>query len=264
MLYLIGIGLNKNHITDEMIEKISSCKKVFLEYYTSFYESSFEEIEEKIHKKISVADRNLVETQIEKEILFPAKEENIALLVIGDPLIATTHTDLLLRSKEIGIKTQTYNNLSIGNTITRTGLQFYKFGKITSIPYFTKSYMPRTPYMIYIDNHRMGAHSLFLLDLDPIKNEYLKAHQALQFLLDIPKVMQEYEELEDKESELLDENSLAIICSRLGFKDEQIFYGNIKELIELDKEKPLQSPVCLIIPGDLHEMEEKYLDQFRV
>lgn len=54
---------------------------------------------------------------------------------MGVPLIATTYTFLLLRAKNEGINFKVYHNISIANLITQTGLQFYKFGKITSIPF---------------------------------------------------------------------------------------------------------------------------------
>jgi diphthine synthase len=269
MLHLIGIGAKKEHITEEMLKAIKSSEKVFLEYYTSFYQCPFEELEKLFGKKIIIANRDLIESQIEEQILKPAKKQDISLLVLGDPLIATTHTDLLLRAKELKVKTKIYNNVSIGTFITRTGLQFYKFGKITSIPFFNEKFMPRTPYLTYLDNHRMGAHSLFLLDLNPSndiaykgKEKYLRASDALQFLLDIPKLMLENEEIVEKDSLAIDEETLAIICSRLGFDDEEIISDSLGALIKIDKTRKLKEPLCIIIPGDMHEMEQKYLDQF--
>ena len=270
-LHLIGIGYKKEQINPEMLEVIKKSKEIFFEYYTSFYQTSFEELEGYLGKKITIANREVVESQIEEKIISPSLTSDITLLVIGDPLVATTHTDLLLRAKEMKVETKLYNNVSIANFITRTGLQFYKFGKITSIPFFSEKFMPRTPYMVYLDNFRMGAHSLFLLDLNPSNDiaykghdKYLEANKALQFLLDIPKLMLENEEIEEKEAAMIDEEMDAIICSRLGFDDGKIVYGSISKLIEYDKTNKLKEPLCVIIPGDMHEMEEKYLQQFKL
>jgi diphthine synthase len=270
MLHLIGIGTKKEHINEEMLKTIKNSSKIYLEYYTSFYETSFEELEKHLGKKIIISDRELVENRIEKEIIEPAKNEDISLLVMGDPLIATTHTDLLLRAEKLNVKTKIYHNVSIANFITRTGLQFYKFGKITSIPFFTPKFMPRTPFLILFDNQKMGAHTLFLLDLNPTDDiankghqKYLKASDALQFLLDIPKLMLKEEEIEEKDAQIIDKETPAIICSRLGFSDEEIVYDNIGGLIKLDKNKNFKEPLCIIIPGDLHEMEKKYLELHR-
>jgi diphthine synthase len=269
MLHLIGIGYKKENLSFEMLEIIKSADEVFLEYYTSFYQNSFEELEEFIGKKITVCDREVIETQIEDKILKPAKDKTIALLVIGDPLIATTHTDLVLRCHDLKVQTKIYNNVSIGNFITRTGLQFYKFGKITSIPFYNDSFMPRGPYLVHLDNHKMGAHSLFLLDLNPSDDvaykghsKYLKAHEAIEFMLRIPKYMVEQEELEEIDSKLIDGETPAVICSRLGFDDEEIVYDTMDGLAKIDKARNFKEPLCLIIPGDMHEMEERYLKTF--
>lgn len=40
------------------------------------------------------------------DILKEAQDKDIALLVVGDPLGATTHTDMLLRAKQMGVKSQ--------------------------------------------------------------------------------------------------------------------------------------------------------------
>lgn len=57
-----------------------------------------------------VADRELCESAID-EILVEAKDKEIALLVVGDPLGATTHTDMLLRAKELGVQSQVIQNI---------------------------------------------------------------------------------------------------------------------------------------------------------
>lgn len=271
MLHLIGIGYKKEHISLEQLEIIKNSQQIFLEYYTSFYESDFADLEKLFGKKIIISDRELIESQIEEKIILPALKEDISLLIIGDPLIATTHTDLLLRAKKLGVECDVYHNVSIGNFITKTGLQFYKFGKITSIPFFNDKFMPRTPFLVFYDNFKMGAHSLFLLDLNPSNDiaykghqKYLKASSALDFLLKIPKIMLENEEVEEKETQIIDEETRGVICSRLGFSDSKIIYGPIRELIAYDKKNNLKEPICLIIPGDMHEMEEEYLEQFLI
>lgn len=271
MLHLIGIGYKKEHITPEMLNSIKNSKKVFLEYYTSFYQDDFDTLSDYIGKEIVIANRELVESRVEDEILFPAKNDDIALLVLGDPLIATTHTDLLLRAKKLKVETKIYNNVSIGNFLTRTGLQFYKFGKITSIPFFSEKFMPRTPFLVYHDNHKMGAHSVFLLDLNPSndiaykgKSKYLRAHEALTFMLTLPDIMLKEEEIEEKDTYIIDEETEAVICSRLGFDDERIVYGTIAQLVVKDKEENFREPLCIVVPGDMHEMEQEYLNQFKI
>ena len=271
MLNIIGIGTKKEHITQEMIQVIQNSDKVYIEHYTNFYQDSFEELEKYLNVTIKTCIREDVESRAKELLLNPSKENNITLLIIGDVLVATTHTDLLLRARVMNIDTKIYHNISIANLITRTGLQWYKFGKVTSIPFFNEKFMPRTPYLQLYDNLKIGAHSLFLLDLNPSNDvaykgheKYLPAHKALQFLLDIPKIMLEEEEIEEKEANCIDNETHAIICSRLGMNDETIWYGTIEELIEKDSQKNLPEPLCIIIPSEMHEIEEEYLKKFQI
>ena len=55
--------------------------------------------------EVILADRDLVEQGAE-EILEGAKTADIAFLVVGDPFGATTHSDLVLRAREMGVPLQ--------------------------------------------------------------------------------------------------------------------------------------------------------------
>lgn len=75
-----------------------------------------------------MADRDLVE-QGSDDILKNADVEDVALLVVGDPFSATTHTDLFLRAKTSGIPCQVIHNASILNAVGCCGLQVIKHCK---------------------------------------------------------------------------------------------------------------------------------------
>ena len=57
------------------------------------------------------------------EILENAENEDVAFLVAGDPVAATTHSDLILRANKKNIKTQIVHNASIFNSVACCGLQ---------------------------------------------------------------------------------------------------------------------------------------------
>lgn len=78
--------------------------------------------EEFYGREIIVADRDCVE-QDSDAILAEAGEVDVALLVVGDPFGATTHTDLVLRAQQRGIPYQVVHNASIMNAIGCCGLQ---------------------------------------------------------------------------------------------------------------------------------------------
>ena len=93
MLALIGIGLAEpGDVTVKGYNIAKQSDKIYLESYTSKLACSHEELEKFYGKKILLANRTFVEDG--KQLLEEAKKENVALLVIGDPLCATTHWDI--------------------------------------------------------------------------------------------------------------------------------------------------------------------------
>lgn len=97
------------------------------------------------------------------DILNGALDEDVALLVVGDPFGATTHTDLILRCKEKGIKFQVVHNTSILNAVGCCGLQLYNFGETVSIPYWTETWKPDSFFDKIISNYKRNLHTLCLL-----------------------------------------------------------------------------------------------------
>ncbi|MFH1839705.1 MAG: diphthine synthase [Nanoarchaeota archaeon] len=238
-LYFIGLGLNdEKDITLKGLEAIKKCKYIYLEYYTSILQTSITKLEKLYKKKITVADRDLVEKKAD-EMLEKAKKSNVAFLVIGDIFSATTHVDLLQRAREKKIKTEFIHNASITSAIGVVGLEVYKYGKITSIPF----HETKTPMQVLNQNQKQGLHTLFLLDLDPITKKFLSINNAIEFLL---------------KNKVKDQ--LAIACSRIGNKNQII---KADKLSRLNKTKWDKFPQCLIIPGKLHFMEEEALEQWK-
>ena len=241
-LYFIGLGLgNEQDISLKALEIIKSCNSVYLESYTSKLSCSKEDLEKLYGKEIIIADRTLVEQKAESTILKDAQESNTAFLVIGDPFSATTHTDLFLRVKQVGIKTEIIHNTSILNAIGETGLELYKFGKTTSIP-FQKDV--RSPIDIYSQNQNMNAHTLFLLDLDPINNKFLTINEAAEYL-----------------SKHIKKTTKAVAIQALTTKDQKIVYATLASLQQAEFTVP---PYCIIIPSKhLHFAEEEALEQWK-
>lgn len=61
--------------------------------------------EEFYGRELIIADREMCESGT-TDMLSGAADRDVALLVVGDPLGATTHTDMLLRAKEMNIPFQ--------------------------------------------------------------------------------------------------------------------------------------------------------------
>ena len=226
MLYLVGLGLNEKSISLEGIEAIKKCKRVYLENYTVEFPYETEKLEKIIGKKIIPANRELVEGN---EIIKEAKNENIALLVYGSPLTATTHITLIQEAEKQKVKYGIIYNASVLDSVAECGLQLYKFGKITSIPNFEADSFIE----IVRENQKINAHSLILVDIGMNFKDAMKR---------VEKAAKEK----------------IIVCSRMGTGEKKIFYGTIREL----ENKNIEAPYCFIIPAKLHFMEEEILTNF--
>lgn len=242
-LYMIGIGLwDEKDITVKGLEAVKKCDKVFLESYTSKLGVPVENLEKLYGQKILLADRNLVEKNAD-EIIKPAKSGNVAFLVIGDVFGATTHTDLMLRAKEEKVKVDVINNASVMNAIGVVGLELYKFGKTTSIPY----HPAETPYNVLRENQASGLHTLLLLDIHADKEKYMTIKEAIGIMLAIE---------ETRKEKIFTKTTLCVGVARLGSPEPKIMAGTAEVLAETDFGAPLH---CLIVPGKLHFIEEDAL-----
>ncbi|MBD3310258.1 diphthine synthase [Candidatus Woesearchaeota archaeon] len=251
-LYLIGIGLdNEKDITLKGLEAVRKCKDIYLESYTSKLNCPTTKLEKLYGKKIFPADRELVEKEAEEKLLKPAKKQDIALLVIGDPMSATTHTDLLLRAKKMKIRTEVIHNASVLTAAGITGLELYKFGKTTSIPFHDKGFEPETHYDVLKGNQNMGLHTLFLLDLKPEQGRYMTVNQAIQSLLEIA---------DKRKDAVFSKDTICIGCARLSSKNQKIISGKAEKLLKKDFGKPVH---CLVVPGKLHFIEEEAVKNWK-
>jgi diphthine synthase len=115
-------------------------------------------------RKVILADRNMVESEAE-QIYQDAKEVNIAFLVVGDPLCATTHTDLILRARKLEVKVEIVHNTSVMGAAASCGLQLYQYGYTVSIPLFEGTWRPSSFYDRIKYNKLGGMHTVCLLDI---------------------------------------------------------------------------------------------------
>lgn len=251
-LHLIGIGLNdEKDITVKGLEIVRSCDKIYLENYTSILSCDVKKLEKFYGKKVILADRNLVETETEK-IVKEALKKDVAFLVIGSPLMATTHVSLILEANKQNVLVKVINNASVFDAVGIVGLQLYKYGQIASIPFYEEFVELETPYTVLKENKKMGLHTLFLLDLNQSEEKFMTVNDGIEILLKIAKKKQGKEKV-------FSSDSLCIGCARLGSDDFVIKAGKAGELMAEDFGKP---PHCLIVPGKMHFMEEECLKTF--
>jgi diphthine synthase len=249
MLYLIGLGLsNEKDITVKGLEAIKNCSKVYLEGYTSLLQVSKEQLEEYYGKEIIIADREMTE-QGDEKIVNEASSNDVAFLIIGDVFSATTHIQLFKLACEKNVKVEVINNASVLNAVGIVGLELYKYGKITSIPFIEDHPQLETPYNVLKENKDM--HTLFLLDLKPGEDKFMTVNSAFEIL----------EKIEERKKEgLISDDTLVVGCARLGCSDFIIKSGKLSEIKKFDFGKPLH---CLIIPGKMHFVEEEVVEMWK-
>ena len=249
MFYLIGIGLfDEKDISLKGLEALKNVDKVYAEFFTShLFGSSFEAIEEVIGKKIEILVRNEVEE--ERKFIDEAKDKDVALITGGDPLIATTHSDFLVTCSKRGIPYEVIHGSSILSSAPAiSGLQGYKFGKVTTIPFPDYNFYPKSPYIAIEENLAMDLHTLVLLDIQAHKERYMTVNEGLKVLMNIKENL-DYDGA-------VDEDTLAMGIARVGSKDVVVKAGKIGELMDYDFGGPLH---CIIIPSKLHIVEAEYL-----
>lgn len=283
MFYLIGLGLgDPSDIGLRGQQIIQKCERVYLEAYTSILLHGAKDALELFHgRPILLADREQVE-QGAAELLSGAETQDVALLVVGDPLGATTHTDLMLRAKETNILVSVISNASVLTAAAITGLDMTRFGEVVSIPFWDDTWRPESFCDKICVNLLHGLHTLCLLDIkvkeQSIENilrnrkvfeppRFMRTDQAAQQLLDTleSRRQRQGQEAEDGSitpadcCSLLTPDTLCVSCVRLGTKEQHNVVASLQEVAERDLGAPLHS---LVVCAPLTELEDRHCRAF--
>ena len=231
--------MDRDSISFGAIETLRSCSKIYLENYTVNFPYALEDLETCYGVEIVELNRENVENE---SILEEAKVSDIALLVYGDALSATTHIQLILECKKKGIDYEVFPNASIFTAVAGAGFSLYKFGKTASMPNWVEHTNKPTSFMDYVKgNLSIGAHTLILTDIG----------------LEIKDAVAQLKEASIKTDIVLPEKVVAI--SGAGTENEKVFYDGLDALVEMD----ISMPFCLIVPGELHFLEEEVVEALK-
>lgn len=247
MLAFIGLGLyGIRDISLGALSFLRRANKIFVEYYTSLLPSfDAKKLEIFLKRNIEIVTRKQLEEESGSKILEAAKKYDVALLIPGNPFVATTHISLRIEAEKKGIRTLVYPAPSIlDGIIIATGLQSYKMGRIVTIVYPDESlgYWPLTPYEVLKENLRLGLHTLFLLDIKASEAKYMTVKEGLNILL----------ETENKVKGNLLKDSVVIGIARATAPDQKVLVGDINTLLNADLGPP---PHSIVIPSLLHPEE---------
>jgi diphthine synthase len=190
---------------------------------------------------IEVRDREAVE-QTPGDVLDDAQTRDVVFLTAGDTMIATTHVDLRLRAHERGIETRVVHGTTAQAAASGlTGLQNYRFGKATTLP-FERSHggegVPDSVRETIKANRKRGLHSLVFLDIDADREAYMRGDDAAGRLVEAWR------------------DDLGVVIARAGSPNPVVQADLLSTLATASFDDPLH---LLVVPGDLHHIERDAL-----
>ena len=241
MLTFVGLGLyDERSITIEGRDAVRGADRAFVERYTSTLGgASVADLEAYHDLKIETRDRAGVERD-PTAILDAAETEDVAFLVVGDPMVSTTHVDLRLRAHDRGIETRIVHGTTAQTAASSlTGLQNYRFGKATTVPFaYGDRPIPGSVVDTIDDNRDRGLHTLCYLDIKAAEDRYLTASAAADRLAPA---------LED---------AVGVVVARAGSPEPQVAADTLARLADREFGDPLH---LLVVPGALHDLEREAL-----
>ena len=246
-LHLVGLGLHDvRDISVKGLERVRSCDKVYAEFYTAILAGTDHEgLAAFVGREITVLDREGVERGA-KRIVEEAAAADVALLTAGDPLAATTHTDLVVRCHDAGVPVRVVHASSIYSAAPGlVGLQHYKFGRTTTLVRPEANWSPTSPFDAIAENHAAGLHTLVLLDIKADEGYFMTAREGLGLLLDLARRVG---------AVWCDESMPVGVVARAGADEPTVATGPLGRLRAMDFGPPLH---CLVVPGAMQVVEEE-------
>ena len=256
-LWLIGIGPGDlDHITERAKRVAKGCSKRYLEGYTAILPP----IEEKRLEAVVGPWERLMRDGVEspENMLDEARVGSVALLVVGDPMQATTHIDLEERCAEEGIGFNVIPGLTAtALAVSLSGLQSYRFGRQVTIPFSDGEYLPTSPFEMICKNKEAGMHTLALLDLDPTgmgleQPRPMTPREAVDHLVRMNERSEEFNQLV--------EDWQGLLLSDLGTEEERVVSGKMREISHIEG----GHIHALIIAAEFSGMEEEAFERRRL
>ena len=183
-------------------------------------------------------------------------------------LRATTHTDLVLRARELKVPVRSIPNASIMSAVGVTGLQLYNFGQTVSMVFFTDTWKPSSFYDRIKENRGIGLHTLLLLDIK-VKEQSIENLARGRRIFEPPRYMtaaqcaeQMLETEEDRSEAVYGPESLAVAVAQVGAVDQRIVAGTLRQLTSADLGPPLHS--LILLGKRAHDLERDYIRDFAV
>ena len=273
---LLLIGMGPGRIGSMTIEARNAAKSADFRRYEAYTALWPENELQSLENDIGPIEKVMrPEVENPAEILELAKQSLVALLVVGDPLQATTHVDLQLQAMESGVECMVFHGISITTLVTGSiGLSNYRFGRQTTITYPYGGWVATSPLEVIAVNLLQNQHTLALLDLDPtgagtgqqVPMQPADAVESLHLMrnklddsidnMDMGSALDSMRKDACKLflSDELNER-IVVLCADMGTDDEKITCTTIGQLSNIEGGRLN----CLIFPAITSEVEERAL-----
>ncbi len=273
---LLLIGMGPGRISSMTIEARNAAKSADFRRYEAYTALWPENELQSLENDIGPIEKVMrPEVENPAEILELAKQSLVALLVVGDPLQATTHVDLQLQAMESGVECIVFHGISITTLVTGSiGLSNYRFGRQTTITYPYGGWVATSPLEVIAVNLLQNQHTLALLDLDPtgagtgqqVPMQPADAVESLRLMrnkldesIDNMGMESPLDSMREDACKLFLSGDLneqiVVLCADMGTDDEKITCTTIGQLSNLEGGRLN----CLIFPAVTSEVEERAL-----
>lgn len=249
-LYLVGLGLAHDLITLRGLNAVKSSDIVYLDRYTSLLDVDLEELSGLLGKEVIPVGRKELEEKSDEVILSKVKEgRTVSLLIVGNPLVATTHETLIVEAGMRGLKVEIIPAPGIiPNALTMSGLMIYKMGKPVTLTYPVSGRISEYPYDVVKYNDDRNLHTVLLLEMDAEKGTMMTIHDAIEIMFQLEVLRKEGVFRKERE---------AVAVSALGTRHQRICFKTLEELAKLPPHKGPHT--IIIISPKLHFMEKDAL-----
>ena len=201
-------------------------------------------------KKVVQVARKGFEDNVGKTIE-GAKNTDIAILVIGDPLVATTHHIILQEARRQGIQYQVFHSSSIFSAaIGESGLDIYKFGPTTTVPFWYSNYKPTSFVDVIEKNLKNGQHTLLLLDINQTSLEPMGLEDAASIM-----------GASMHKGGGLSRDTRLLVMGDIGRDSQKVAYAKV-EFLRAMASGFKGMVLCMIIPGKTNFAEDDELSRF--
>ena len=254
MLWFVGTGISGYRgLSFAAVDILKKCDLIYVERFTSaLSDSDLQGLNSILAKEATPVRRCFVEDG--REILDAAQTKQVALVTYGDPLIATTHSELRSRAARKSIQTAVLHAASgLASIMGETGLHVYKFGRMVTMMSEPQSAI--SVYNTIFENLLAGSHTLILTEYSHDESKepfFLDPLSLFKMLLDVE---------HDQKHQIFSENTFAVVASRVGMSDQRITSGKVGSLAKIDFGA---GPHSVIVTGSLHFTETEAITALTV